>query len=67
MVAALLQRGSKDLGTVSLGAAAILLSRAFPSFVCSECDEVDVIMLTACGGFFVVGMLLRYLAQADDE
>ena len=66
-VADLLQYGSKDLGTVSLGASAILLSRAFPSFACSECNDVDVIMLIACGGFFAVGMLLRYLAEADDE
>ena len=66
-IVALTQRGGKDLGTVFLGASAILLSRAFPSFVCSECDDIDVIMLIASGSFFAVGLALRYLAQVEDD
>ena len=57
----------KDLGTVCLGAAAILLSRVFPSFVCSECTDYDLAMLIASVGFLSVGMVMRYLAQDDDN
>ena len=65
-ISALLRQGGKDLGTVSLGASAILLSRAFPPFACGECDDLDFTMLIASGSFFAVGLALRYLSQADD-
>ncbi len=62
-----LRPGSKDVGTVSFGASAILLSRAFPSFACGACLELDVAMLIASGGFLAMGMALRYLSQVDNN
>ena len=63
----LARQGSKDLGTVCLGASAILVSRTVPSFVCSECTDFDIGMLISSGSFFVAGMVLRFMAQDDDN
>ena len=59
----LTRTAGQDLGTVCLGASAILLSRVFPSFVCSECTDYDLAMLIASVGFLSVGMVMRYLGQ----
>ena len=56
---------SADLGTVCLGAAAIFLVRAFPTSVCSECQDLDLRMILASGFFLALGLVLRYVAEAD--
>ena len=53
-----------DLGTVCLGAAAILLVRVFPASVCQQCQEIDLRMLTASGFFMILGLVLRYVHKA---
>lgn len=60
-------RAAKDLGAVCLGASAIFLSRAFPAFVCAECQDFDLAMLVVSASFFTVGMVMRYLGQDDGD
>ena len=62
-----IRRISGDLGTVCLGAAAIFLVRAFPTSVCSECQDLDLRMILASGFFLALGLVLRYVAEADAD
>lgn len=50
----------QDLGTVSLGAAAIFLTRVFPS---SSTDDFSIGMMVASIGFAGVGITLRVVSK----
>ena len=50
----------QDLGTVSLGAAAIFLTRVFPS---SSTDEFSIGMMVASIGFAGIGIALRAMSK----
>lgn len=50
-----------DLGTVSLGAAAILLTRAVPS---ASLDDLNAGVLAISVAFVLLGIVLRVLSKA---
>ena len=57
----LISPGLQDLGTVSLGTAAIFLTRAFPT---SDFGDFDWAMLLVSAAMVFTGMGLRYLSKA---
>lgn len=61
------QEMSTDLGTVLLGASAIFIVRDFPASNCGDCNEFDLVSLSASGIFFVVGIVIRLLSKPRGE
>ena len=51
-----------DVGNICLGAAAIFLTRAFPS---SVPDDFSVGMLLASTAFAFLGLVLRFLSKSE--
>ena len=60
-LAPLIRLSLADLGTVSLGAAAILLTRALPS---ASLDDLNAGALAISAAFVFLGIVLRVVAKA---